>query len=543
MEYKDYINSVISLLDDMDEYDKTVWIYEYARRQNKENRKAFLDSLTPPIKKVINFDENEFHEFIEDVKNQALFIETREEEYYDESIHNVETKTIYLQNCELLTRLNYYINIGIDLIANEDNEIGFDVLDQISQLVITTNNEYGYIEELSLRDLFGRNLIKTSRYNYYLNLLYAAFTLHKSITEIYLIFKQYDHHDILFSDLLAFGKHELNFDHQFYQEWIDFLENEPGNLSAYLIKDACYLDGGIIKLLATIDTIGEIHPLLYQEALSYYLNRNDYQQMVQIGLQALKRIPEQFKIRAKIAASIKPYYDNTCYLNEVIFLSEPTPYNCLKLYNENVDFDYIIETFKQINYQNDISLVLNDDEYAICHIDDKQRLLLEFLLGNIEKAIQLYDESRGYPHLRDTVILLVLMLLKSDDYKYVANRDIMNDTKKLLNIPEDKNNSFQMYFKLWKQSLVISPIQKEKLLNWIIKVVTTIVERKLENNALETYKQLADIIVILAQILAENNIIDDEQSYIKKYLQEYNHKYTFKERLINASKIITQIEY
>ena len=135
------------------------------------------------------------------------------------------------------------------------------------------------------------------------------------------------------------------------------------------------------------------------------------------------------------------------------------------------------------------------------------------------------------------------MLLKSDDYKYVANRDIMNDIKKLLNIPEDKNNSFQMYFKLWKQSLVISPIQKEKLLNWIIKVVTTIVERKLENNALETYKQLADIIVILAQILAENNIIDDEQSYIKKYLQEYNHKYTFKERLINASKIITQIEY
>ena len=385
MEYKDYIDDVKKLIKNMSEQEKTDWIYNYARTCNKSNWHDLLKSLTSKTIEDVQFNQDEFDQFIDEVENQELWIESREEEYYDESVHDYNSNTVYLTNCKLLIALNNYISTAIKLIENEDYLIGFEILDKLSQLIVVTNNEYGYVEELSLNDLYDRNLIRVVKYVYYQNFLYVAFNINKSIEEIYLIFKQYGKQDLVFSDLLAFGSQELKFDHQFYQNWIDFLENEPGDLAANLIKDACYLDGGIDKLTTTVTKIGEIHPLLYQETINLYLKKNDIDQAVKIGLQAITKIPEQFIARANIAKTLIPYYSDKAFLYEVTFLSNPTVFNCLRLYSEKCDFDYIKETFKQINYQDDNVIFSSQaEEYAINCLNNYQRQIINYLLNVIK---------------------------------------------------------------------------------------------------------------------------------------------------------------
>lgn len=538
MEYKDYIDDVKKLIKNMSEQEKTDWIYNYARTCNKSNWHDLLKSLTSKTIEDVQFNQDEFDQFIDEVENQELWIESREEEYYDESVHDYNSNTVYLTNCKLLIALNNYISTAIKLIENEDYLIGFEILDKLSQLIVVTNNEYGYVEELSLNDLYDRNLIRVVKYVYYQNFLYAAFNINKSIEEIYLIFKQYGKQDLVFSDLLAFGSQELKFDHQFYQNWIDFLENEPGDLAANLIKDACYLDGGIDKLTTTVTKIGEIHPLLYQETINLYLKKNDIDQAVKIGLQAITKIPEQFIARANIAKTLIPYYSDKAFLYEVTFLSNPTVFNCLRLYSEKCDFDYIKETFKQINYQDDNFIFSSQaKEYAINCLNNYQRQIINYLLNDFD-IIEKLDEIESLD-IKEIFMFLSIMLLKDHNLNFVADKNIIEELENYFDISDFDKNNFEKYLKLWKQSININEIQKEKLINWLTK--SLIIDNMYKENYVNKDKKLASLIVGLAEVLYSNQEIENIETYIQEYLTKYSCSAKLKSELMLASQQIIDL--
>lgn len=538
MEYKDYIDDVKKLIKNMSEQEKTDWIYNYARTCNKSNWHDLLKSLTSKTNEDVQFNQDEFDQFIDEVENQELWIESREEEYYDESVHDYNSNTVYLTNCKLLIALNNYISTAIKLIENEDYLIGFEILDKLSQLMVVTNNEYGYVEELSLNDLYDRNLIWVVKYVYYQNFLYAAFNINKSIEEIYLIFKQYGKQDLVFSDLLAFGSQELKFDHQFYQNWIDFLENEPGDLAANLIKDACYLDGGIDKLTTTVTKIGEIHPLLYQETINLYLKKNDIDQAVKIGLQAITKIPEQFIARANIAKTLIPYYSDKAFLYEVAFLSNPTVFNCLRLYSEKCDFDYIKETFKQINYQDDNVIFSSQaEEYAINCLNNYQRQIINYLLNDFD-IIEKLDEIESLD-IKEIFMFLSIMLLKDHNLNFVADKNIIEELENYFDISDFDKNNFEKYLKLWKQSININKIQKEKLINWLTKSI--IIDNMYKENYVNKDKKLASLIVGLAEVLYSNQEIENIETYIQEYLTKYSCSAKLKSELMLASQQIIDL--
>ena len=538
MEYKDYIDDVKKLIKNMSEQEKTDWIYNYARTCNKSNWHDLLKSLTSKTIEDVQFNQDEFDQFIDEVENQELWIESREEEYYDESVHDYNSNTVYLTNCKLLIALNNYISTAIKLIENEDYLIGFEILDKLSQLMVVTNNEYGYVEELSLNDLYDRNLIWVVKYVYYQNFLYAAFNINKSIEEIYLIFKQYGKQDLVFSDLLDFGRKELKFDHQFYQTWIDFLETEPGDLAANLIKDACYLDGGIDKLTATVTKIGEIHPLLYQETINLYLKKNDIDQAVKIGLQAITKIPEQFIARANIAKTLIPYYSDKAFLYEVTFLSNPTVFNCLRLYSEKCDFDYIKETFKQINYQDDNVIFSSQaEEYAINCLNNYQRQIINYLLNDFD-IIEKLDEIESLD-IKEIFMFLSIMLLKDHNLNFVADKNIIEELENYFDISDFDKNNFEKYLKLWKQSININEIQKEKLINWLTKSI--IIDNMYKENYVNKDKKLASLIVGLAEVLYSNQEIENIETYIQEYLTKYSCSAKLKSELMLASQQIIDL--
>ncbi len=74
MEYKDYMNQIQHRLNTMSEEEKNQWIYQYARVQPQNRREDILNSLNflHPVTKT--FHQDEFYDFIEDVKDGNLQI-------------------------------------------------------------------------------------------------------------------------------------------------------------------------------------------------------------------------------------------------------------------------------------------------------------------------------------------------------------------------------------------------------------------------------------------------------------------------------------
>ena len=74
MEYKDYMNRIQQRLKEMSEEEKNRWIYHYVRVQPQNRREDILNSLNflHPVTKT--FHQDEFYDFIEDVKDGNLQI-------------------------------------------------------------------------------------------------------------------------------------------------------------------------------------------------------------------------------------------------------------------------------------------------------------------------------------------------------------------------------------------------------------------------------------------------------------------------------------
>ena len=258
MEYKDYMNQIQQRLNTMSAEEKNQWIYQYARVLDKSQRQKMLESLNFEHSQIINFHEKDFQQFIKDVSDGELTIPATEEDDYYYG-YDSEYITYYTKECDLLNQLNDYIQDAFLYINNCQYQQGFNILQKLQDLEYEAVYDYGDIYELSFAELFENNLMDVSLEQYSLYYLYAAFQLHRNISEMYSYFNQSKVEYVL-SDLMAFGPEEITLSDDEYDRWISFLENTPGDFAAKLLRDICFLYGDINQLTKMIFEIGAKHP-------------------------------------------------------------------------------------------------------------------------------------------------------------------------------------------------------------------------------------------------------------------------------------------
>lgn len=533
MEYKDYMNQIQQRLNTMSAEEKNQWIYQYARVLDKSQRQKMLESLNFEHSQIINFHEKDFQQFIKDVSDGELTIPATEEDDYYYG-YDSEYITYYTKECDLLNQLNDYIQDAFLYINNCQYQQGFNILQKLQDLEYETVYDYGDIYELSFAELFENNLMDVSLEQYSLYYLYAAFQLHRNISEMYSYFNQSKVEYVL-SDLMAFGPEEITLSDDEYDRWISFLENTPGDYAAKLLRDICFLYGDINQLTKMTFEIGAKHPSLYLDVIDYDLSLHQLEHAKTIASQAFKQLDEGLTIRSKIAETLIPYCPDDIELYKISFLSNPQINHCLQLYTLDCDISSIKTEFQKKNYAIRFEFATLEQEKASLSSDQKEILL--FFLGDyeniLEKAEKDQDNLGWSSNLKGILIPLLLMYLKPEKMHFVADDAVMDDLKRSLKV---RGEDFYQLFHIWKEKYMMTDEFKKKCIQWLKDEIEQRAEVIVGGTHRHSYYQVAKEIVVLSEILYLNKNITSMETFVKDYIKRYSRKHAFKAEMLKYAK-------
>lgn len=540
MEYREYMQLVERKLNQMTNEEKYQWIYEYARRIDKTQRLDFLQCLNILTKKDIEFDENEFLDFIENIKNENLYFSLEYEDYYDEIYHDWEEERIYIDSMSISSSLKKYIQVAYDYMYEKDYLKAYNILDTIFMLeFFILDDNYGFDDHYTFNDLIYHDILDIDIRDYYRSYIYCAMQVSADCQKIYDMFDHYKE-TLLLTDILSFGPEEMNID-MFIDQWIEFLMGITKDKAALLLIDACLYIGHIDKLLQIARQSYLIHPSLYKEVCQRYLLQNNLDEALRIAYEALSKIPPNRIIRSQIADMLLKYYPNDSYLLKEAFLSHPTAFHCIRAYNQINNIQSMKEEFMQRDYSSKetISFELQSPNL----IDDEKRLY-EFLLGENQKVINICMDDHhalGWSYsLKGKIIPILLMLFKPENPTYRADMNLLRDIQNKIKFQTEEDINFVDYFYQWKKKYVISNDCKEQYIEWITKEIDIRAEAVVGEGHRKSYHKSADEIIVLGEILLSLGQINDLTLFVEKYKKKYSTKRAFKTEINERLELYVQ---
>lgn len=538
MEYRDYMKKVENILKEMSDEEKEHWIYEFARTIDKEMRESFLEYLKTSNKQI-NFNESEFFEFIDDIKNENLYLEIKYEDYYNEIYHDWDEETIYVDSDSLADKIKMYIEIADSYLYAKDYKKAFMIFDTFSSLEIyVSDDEYCGDDYFKITELARKDILNINIEDYLRSYIYCAVQLSKDFHDIFMIFENY-HSSLLLTDILSFGPEEIKDVDDFMSRWINYLVDIVSDNSSMLLIDASIYVGGIDKLLQVARQSYKNHPLLYKEVCHRYLFDNKQEEALHIAYEALSRIEINRIIRAEIADMLLEYYPNDQYLSKAAFISQPTAYHFFKACYTGVDMINLKDEFMKVDYS------IKEDttkKLKFAFLENKDILLYEFLMGEDKKIIDICindSQKLGWSYsLKGKIIPILLMLFKPDHPTYKADMNILYDIQKKIDFKSKDKLSFKAYFNDWKKKYKLS--HKDIYIEWLKKEVYERAELIVGGSYRKSYHKSADHIVVLGEILLDNGEINDLNSFINEYRKKYSRKRAFQSEIIESLGIFEQ---
>lgn len=273
----------------------------------------------------------------------------------------------------------------------------------------------------------------------------------------------------------------------------------------------------------------EKHPALYLEVCNQLIIKHKYFIARKIANEALNKISIHKTIRAKIADVVLPFYQNDQYLNIEAFLSCPDSYHCFRLWKYVDDIKEVKSRFMKIDYSLYQDRII---ELENACLSEEKKVLLEFLLGDYQKGYQLCIDDNNFKY-HELILLITLMLLKSDDNIYVSDIEMLHEIEKKLDFKSYDQIGFIEYFKIWKSKYQYSKLWQEKMIMYLEKKISKKIKDIVECNHRSSYHIVVKYIIALAQVLP--NV--DVQTYVDMYIERYRGKKVFKQVMLEKMKI------
>lgn len=525
MDYQQFITLVKEKLSNMNEKDKDNWIYAYARKVNSDYRTNFLESLDTSSKEV-SYDIDKYLKIFEEIKDEEIYLQSYNEEYYDEVYHDWDYISHYSDVFKVLPKIEECIRICYEFILAKQYEKADLLLSDLEKMeIFYINDEIGDCGHLCLDDLNYHDLIEIDIKEFYLACLYCAMKLDKSPEIIFNYYYSYGKTDLHIDDILSYGPEEIENSKSLIKKICEYLLCRSGNQATqFLIEGALYL-GNQDELLNYARKAYQEHPLLYKRCCELALEKGNHDLCVEIAKEAIEKIPESQPIHGDIIdVAVQAQCDDP-YFYEAAFLLKPTVLNCLHLYSANTNISQIKTQFLKNCYQN---------------ITEKELKIYRFLLGDYKEIYQecLNDkESLGWSmSLKGTIIPLLLMLLKEDEKIYYADGHVMSDLQSRLMINSSQYDLFEEYFQKCKRKFQLDESFKEVCLQWLFHEIDQRTEVVVGGMYRKSYYKCANQIIVLGEILKNNGKINSVNEFVDNYIEIHARKRTFTKEVLEGIK-------
>ncbi len=297
------------------------FIHEIGRVFPEHRREDFLEMLRSVgnkeekaskknTEKDIDFDEmyRYVRKNLKSIDSQEITITGILNEEYDDWYDDSGEEFYYEDNngiSDMLAEACDFVHICMD---RERYKEGFEVGNQMLEMEILCDNEYGD-EEFSLGDMVHHELLYCNLKQVILDTVYCAYHAVPPIKRpeaLYGIIVNAKEDAVTLEAIMQHGDEELPALEEFLSCWITYLGDKTGHDADRLILEAAGLLNDIPLEIQYAEKYAAVHPRLYLNILENgkYATAND---MVSIGIQAMKAIPKKYIMRSRVALKTAEY--------------------------------------------------------------------------------------------------------------------------------------------------------------------------------------------------------------------------------------------
>lgn len=297
------------------------FIHDIGRVCPEHRRDVFLEMLKSAgrqIEKAANKNvqnDADFYEMYSHIRGNLKSIDSQEititgvlNEEYDDWYDDSDEEFYYEDNSGISDMLEETCDFVHSCMDMERYKEGFTVGKQMLEMEILCDNEYGG-EELSLGDMVHHELLHCDLKQVILDTAYCAYHAVPSAKRqeaLYGVVVNAKEDTVTLEAIMQHGDEELPEFEEFLPSWVTFLGDKTGYDADQLILEAVDLLNDISLEVQYAGKYAAVHPGLYLDILENGEHRSA-DDMVFIGLKAMKTIPKKYVMRSKVALETAEY--------------------------------------------------------------------------------------------------------------------------------------------------------------------------------------------------------------------------------------------
>lgn len=315
------------------------FIHDIGRILPEQNRDDFLKRLKAAgkITEAVSakntenqpgFDEmyKLVREHLKTIDSQEVSIEGILNEEYDDWYDDISDEFYYQDNSGISDMLAEACDFVHTCMDTERYQEGYEIGSQLFSMEILCSNEYGD-EDFSLEDLVDHELLTCDLIQVCLDTAYCAYyavALKKRPKAMYEVIVNAKKTEVTLETIMQHGEEELAGFQDFLPLWIAYLGEETGRDADRLILEAVNLLNDVPAAVRYAQKYVNVHPGLYLNILENgkYTDADD---MVSIGMEAMKIMPKKYVLRSRAALKTAEYIiernENLSQLEECHFIA------------------------------------------------------------------------------------------------------------------------------------------------------------------------------------------------------------------------------
>lgn len=557
-ELQDIVFEVQKILSDKQkiEFQKIVHVSEI----QSENKKV------QPLQVRMSDDlVNEKMAQIQKWKNQIdegeLYLATEEYEDYSNGYWESEWVTEYYDQQGIGDKIQYMIRFAEDCVADRRYQEANEIYEWLWEMSVCTNSEYE--DSVDLEMLEENNLIHTDMKHMALLTLYADYQvlpINERAKDMYLYFSYSTFAKLHLEEMFFVGREELENTDQFWKDWIELLKEKKGDTEARLLKEAIFYCEGIEGLKKIAKENASVHPSLYLAVMEQYEKRHIYDEIEEVGEEALGQIDVNLIIRSQIA--LKTAFAASCLNHQEkmmqfcweSFISDSTVKNYLRLFGT----EKMAETYgmrgkevlknrqkynEELGYKN-LEMkknVMGDYEYyqlvfytggfhTVKNISKNPEGSLGWSSSFIEYGIRLfllYLYERPFPSKSAKSIAYYIGVSDEKERKELLEFELEIQRES----QEQKVSEFWNYFQRWKRYFPMEKTEREKYLTWAESIVYKRADAIVSGQHRGHYNEVAGFLAIVGEIKEDGGLPGAKKHIYEQYKKKFPRHSSFQREM------------
>lgn len=577
-----FMKKVDDTMSDMSKEQLQSYIHELARTLPEDRRQHFLE-IMDAVQKGKSFSAIHLDKYYDDIYSEIKAIKDVLTNINDgnrclDSEYNEEWDDWYNSDVEEISfsdpeRLLQDVEKGIGLLHKcvdmETYKEGCELAELLSALEVSATGDYNDYDgtPLGIRELYDHNLLggtfkKVVRESLYL--AYMGNELSVKAEELYCMMGNYGCYDVSLEDIMQDGKQELPEFKEFLLFWIDYLGSQTGRGAKRLLQEALAMLEDEDQILDIARKFVNQHPELYKQILQKGLECDVWDKMLQIGLEALDKIPATYILRSEIAlltaAFANRLNDSTtaefCWIEA--FRSDTSVVNYMRIRFMTKDWKRYGKEIKQI-YNEAYNKTKLESKIAVGYHDNVQRVnslhhntycMFLFFDREYENVIRLglsEKNALGWSStfMKEGLALFLLLLYKGKTLskgldsmlgRVVSGCGFQADKfleGTYLSNGRNERELFWALFCQWKDETDITEDDYSEWMKMIERYISVRTAGIMDANRRNYYGECAAFIAAYGEVCESRGVNDAKAGIMEKYKVKYSRRRAFHQELRN----------